>query len=80
MLKRKTFTDAGVVTYFNAHFVDASFDGEAGDGIMLANKFQIQGYPALFILDEDGKVVATTMGYQSPVQLLQFAREAGKVK
>ena len=80
MLKRETFTDKDVAEYFNAHFVNTSFNGEKGDGYMLANKFEINGYPALFILDEHGNIIKFSLGYLTPDQLLEFGKRAIKSK
>lgn len=78
MLKRETFTNKAVGDYFNANFVNTSFDGEKGDGVMLAKKYGIQGYPALFILDADGNIVNSTMGFLPPNELLKFGKDAKK--
>ena len=75
-LRRETFPDESAATYFNAHFVSTSFDGEQGDGVMLSRKFNIQGYPALFILDENGNIIKTSLGFLSPEELIQFGRHA----
>ncbi len=77
-LRNETFPDKSVGDYFNAHFVCTSFDGEVGDGVMLAHKFDIQAYPSLFILDEKGNIVKNAMGFMGPDDLLQFGRNALK--
>lgn len=76
MLKRETFPDKEAALYFNAHFVSTSFDGEKGDGVMLARKYKIEGYPALFILDESGEVLNSTLGFMSADELVQFGKHA----
>ena len=76
MLKRETFTDREVAEYFNAHFISTSFDGERGDGLELAKRFQINGYPALFVLDENGSPIKFSLGYVTPAELLQFGKRA----
>lgn len=78
MLRRQTFTDREVGDFYNSNFVNASFDGEKDDGVMLARKFRVEGYPALFILDGDGNILSSTMGYQSPRELIKFGRQAMK--
>jgi thioredoxin 1 len=80
MLKRETFPDKEVADYFNPRFINTSFDGEAGDGVMLARKFQIEGYPSLFILDENGNLVSTSVGFLQPSELIQFAKRGLKGK
>ena len=78
MLRSETFADKDVAAFFNANFVNTSFDGEVGDGIMLAKKYKINGYPALFVIDEDGNVIKFSLGYVTPEQLLGFGKRALK--
>jgi thioredoxin 1 len=75
MIKKRTFSDKGVGTFFNAGYVNVSFDGEEGDGVMLADKFRITGYPTLIILDENGKLLGTQTGFLPPDELLSFGRQ-----
>ena len=74
MLKRQTFTDNKVAAYFNANFVNASFDGEVGDGAMLANKFRVEAYPSLYIVDTNGRIISASAGYMSAKELLKFGK------
>jgi len=76
MLKRKTFTNEKVGEYFNSHFINTSFDGEVDEGVTLAEKFRIQGYPTLILIDENGKVIMYEMGYQTPKELLGLVQAA----
>lgn len=78
MLKRQTFTDKTAADYFNTTFVNASFDGEKGDGPMLAEKYKISAYPSLFILDENGNVVKSTVGFIPASELINFGKSAQK--
>lgn len=66
MLQKRTFPDKEVGDFFNKNFINSSFNGEDGDGIMLAQKYQIQGYPTLLILDQEGNVIVETAGYFGP--------------
>ncbi len=76
MLKKYTFPNKELGDYFNANFVNATFDGEQGDGEELARKYRIQGYPTLLILNKKGEVVAQTAGYMPADNLLTFGKEA----
>jgi thioredoxin-related protein len=81
MLKKYTFPNKEVGDYFNANFVNATFDGENGDGVQLAQKYKVQGYPTLIILDEKGNIVSQTAGYLPAENLLAFGKDAiGKKK
>lgn len=80
MLKKKTFSNKEVGSYFNAKYINLSVNGETGEGEMLANRFRITGYPTLIILDENGNVVTTSVGYLPPDDLLAFAQQANPNK
>ncbi len=74
MLKKKTFTDKGVAEYYNAHYINLSFDGEEGEGVMLAQKYHITGYPTLIILNPDGSVLKMATGFLPPDEFLAFGK------
>ena len=76
LLKKKTFSDKAVGTYFNANYINLSFDGENGEGVMLANKYQITGYPTLIILDKNGNLITTQTGYLPPDEFLAFGKQS----
>ncbi|NJK96381.1 MAG: thioredoxin family protein [Bacteroidales bacterium] len=74
MLKSKTFPNASVGDYYNSNFVNFAIDGEKGEGIKLAEKFGITGYPTLLFVDGNGKLVAKTMGYHNPQEFLELGK------
>jgi thiol:disulfide interchange protein len=74
MLKRNTFTDPAVGEFFNKNFINVALDMERGDGIAVAEKYQIRAYPTLIITDADQKSVSLSEGYISPAQLIEFGK------
>ena len=80
LLKRETFVNKEVAKFYNANFINVSLDGEKGDGLMLAEKFRIEGYPSLFIINTKGTPVLTTAGFLDPKEFLQFGQDGlGKI-
>lgn len=75
MLKKKTFTDRAAGDYFNANYINVSMDGENGEGIALAEKYRITGYPTLIILNKNGDLLAMQAGYISPEGLVEYGKE-----
>ncbi len=71
-LKRHTFSDKKVGDYFNKNFVNVALDGEHGEGPDMARNLSIRGYPSLFVLDDSGRVLTSTTGFQSPKALLKL--------
>lgn len=75
-MQAKSFPNKQVGDVYNSKFINMKVDMEAGEGIMLSNKYPVDGYPTLFFIDGDGKVVKKIMGAQTPDQLLAIARDA----
>jgi thiol:disulfide interchange protein len=76
MLKKNTFSDEKVGSFFNEHFINVSVDGEKGVGPQLAQQYGIQAYPSLIVTDASGKPVLYTMGYMEASDLMSFAKAA----
>jgi len=70
MLKRNTFSNNEVGSFYNSNFINVAVDGEKGEGIDLARKYAITAYPTLIFVDGDGKIVRKTMGYHEPSEFL----------
>ncbi len=77
-LKANTFSNAEVGKLYNQKFVNVAFDGEKGEGIMLAQKYAVSGYPTLLFLDGNGKIVVRTGGYQNPDEFIELGKTVGK--
>lgn len=78
MLKSVTFRNRKAAAFFNLHFINASIDMEKGEGVSLAQQWQIEAYPTLIIFDEKGKPVLATMGFMTAKDLIKFGEEALK--
>lgn len=75
LLKSKTFTDEKAGAFFNDNFINAAFDMESGDGIKLAEKYNVNAYPTLLILDHTGKVVTYSLGFINAKDLIRFGEQ-----
>lgn len=75
-LKKNTFADPKVGTFFNSNFINLSLDGEQAEGLALMKKYGLRGFPSLLIIDENGNVIAETGGYQSPDKIIKFGNSA----
>lgn len=78
MLRKTTFVDKGVGEYFNANFVNTSVDAEKGEGVEIANKYHIEAYPTLLILDKDGNELGRQLGFMPADGLLRFGKSVKK--
>ena len=78
-LQKTTFKDPKAAAYYNKNFINISVDVEKGNGIGLAEKWNIEGLPTLLILDENGKAIADHVGFVDGNGLLEFAKEASRL-
>lgn len=78
LLKKETFTDKNVASFYNTNFINVSLDGEKGDGAMLAQKYLIPGYPTLIILDKDESPVHATAGFLNAKEFMTFGKQGLK--
>ncbi len=63
MMDRTVYSDSAVAKAA-AHFVNRKVDAEKGEGITLAQRYKIDAYPTLVIVDATGKEVARETGYR----------------
>lgn len=75
-MSARAFPDSAVGAFFRAHFVSVKVDMEAGEGPMLAERYQVSLYPTLLFVSPDGVLAHKAVGYHSPRQLLDVARVA----
>jgi thiol:disulfide interchange protein len=62
-LKKYTFSDEKVGTFYNENFINVAFDGEQEEGLKLMNLYGLTSYPSLLFVDYKGDVVLKTGGY-----------------
>ena len=73
-LKKTTFKNSEVGTYFNANFINVTIDGETDEGRALAKKYQVTAYPTLLIIDSRGNQLTKSVGFLKPYILINFGR------
>lgn len=73
-LKSKTFSDSEVGLFYNQAFVNVSLNGEQGEGLELAYKYDVHSYPTLLFFNAEGKVISLAVGYHNKEQFLTLGR------
>lgn len=70
------FTNDTVANYYNATFVNAKIDMEAGEGKELAKLYNIHVYPSLLYIDENGDVLHRAAGSKPSAAFIQLGKDA----
>jgi len=77
-LAAEVFTNDSVAAFYNASFVNLQIDAEKGEGIALAKRYQINSYPTLLIVDDNGKLIHRTSGFNTSKYYFDFGNDAFK--
>ncbi len=62
------FTKDTIADYYNKSFICAHFDMEKGEGIQLAQVYQIKAYPTLLFIRSDGVMIHKRVGAPQLIQ------------
>ena len=64
--------------YFNKHFISLKMDMEKGEGKVLLEKYQVEGFPTMLLLEPDGSVVCKMVGSRGAQKLLDEVKKYEK--
>lgn len=76
MMTKEVFTDSLVADFFEQNFVNVKLDMEKGEGIAVAERYQVWVYPSLLFLDYTGTVQHRSAAFHNPQDLLALAQTA----
>ena len=77
VLARDVFTDKNVGEKYNASFVSYKVDAEKGEGLKLAQKYNLKAYPTCIYIDpETEKEIYRFMGVMPPASFIGEADKA----
>lgn len=62
-LDNKVYTNSDVAEFANANQINWKIDAEKGEGVDLAKKFSVSGYPTIVFVDTDGEEIDRIIGY-----------------
>jgi thiol-disulfide isomerase/thioredoxin len=75
-LAKNVFTNDTVAQFYNANFINASFDMEKGEGLEMAKQYSINLYPSLLFIDANGEIVHRGAGARPAPQIIQLGKDA----
>lgn len=72
----ETFTDQKVKDLISRHYVPVRIEADNNQGLM--QEYGVSGLPTIIILDEDGKVLETIVGFRDAADLSTTLEEVAK--
>lgn len=74
-LDKVVYTNKEVSEFANTNQINWKIDAEKGEGVDLAKKYNIKGYPTIVFVDPDGKEIDRIVGYLKPAEFLQLIKD-----
>ena len=69
-----SFKNPDVGALYNKKFINLKIDVEQDpDGLELARSYKVQAYPTLLIIDGQGRLIKSILGFQTEDRLIAFA-------
>ncbi|MCL5247202.1 thioredoxin domain-containing protein [Cellulophaga sp. 20_2_10] len=75
-LVKTVFPQEEVGSFFNDNFISVAIDMEKGEGVELAQYYQIDSYPTLLFVNSNGDLVTRSSGLIAASTLLENAKIA----
>lgn len=75
-MAREVFPDEEVAEFYNAKFVNVKMDMERGEGLKVADTYNVTAYPTLLFINGDGELVHKGLGYHQKSQFLSLGEAA----
>ncbi|AUP80513.1 thioredoxin family protein [Flavivirga eckloniae] len=79
-LAKNVFPQPEVSAFFNENFISIKMDMEKGEGIELAQYYNVNAYPTLLFLDSEGNVLKNHTGSLDAKNLIETGRDAIRLK
>ena len=76
LMEKDVFMDRDLGNFFNENFINYKVDAEKGNGVNLAQIFDIKAYPTLLFLNDKGQVLERKEGAAYHTELRAMAESA----
>jgi len=70
MMDQQVYTDPAVADWMNEHFVNVRLDGECDYGMEYVTEQKLEGYPTMYVFDDDGERISKIVGFTPAEELL----------
>jgi len=73
-LDENTYSDENVKNFGKTHLLSMKIDAEKGEGIELAKRYNVRGFPTIVFTNNDGEEIDRIVGYRDPIPFLNELR------
>ncbi|WP_313263617.1 thioredoxin family protein [Sphingobacterium sp.] len=76
LLKSQTFKEKEVISFFTKNFINISVDMEKGEGLTLAQTWDVNAYPTLLFFNPEGKLIMKHVGFVDGARLIEIGKQS----
>ncbi|GAB4123920.1 MAG: hypothetical protein Fur0027_01820 [Raineya sp.] len=76
-MKTETFSNVRVYTFYKSHFINIALNIEK-EGKSLAEKYQVEAFPAMVFVDANGNVLQKVIGFKNVDDFLNIGKKLSK--
>lgn len=76
VMDKETMSDDAVIAVIHENFVAVKMDMEHGEGVKLALKYHVSGFPSFLFFNPDGTYVYQAVGYQKKNEFIKLMKDA----
>ncbi len=78
-MEKDAFQNESAAKYFNKNVISIKLNAEEGEGVKLAQQFNIKAVPTLIYLKPDGQEISRHIGQASAANIISMAKKAVKL-
>lgn len=78
LMTKTTFANTQVGDFADAYFIALKIDCEKGEGIQLAQKYEVFNYPTIAFIDKNGDLLGKEVGYKNVDDFLELMQKYRK--
>ena len=75
-MDKNVYTDGSVAAFYNANYINVKMDMEKGEGVTLAEEFDITAYPTLLFFSPEGKLLHKAVGGMDVEDFIALGKDA----
>ena len=79
-LDKKVYHNEDAAKYMNENQINWKTDAEKGEGVELAKKYEINGFPTIIFMDSDGKEIDRIVGYFPTASFMKIVKDINERK
>lgn len=73
-MKKEVFSNARIHTFYNTNFVNMALNIEK-EGKTLSEKYDVDSFPAMIFINENGKIIQKIVGFKSVDEFLGMGKK-----